>query len=368
MNEDPTQGESRPPADPAAGLPSPYVPQPYPAYPPYPGYPPPPPRPSFPHDRPRPYHEMLRTWTYRWWRSAVGIVIVLVGFVIVAPVVALPILVVGAALESGDFADNFSRAANLEEITPALMLYLNVSLGGAILVTWFTIRVMHGMRPRWLASVLPRLRWNFLFICLGLAVVALVAGVVVGAFLPSTGTDADLGGELNDFTSTTAWLVLIVLLTTPFQAAGEEYVFRGYLLQATGSFVEKPWWKWFTILLTALLFAVAHLQFSPPIFFDRFAFGVVAAWVAIRTGGLEAGIALHVLNNYVAFGFALAFGDISGSLNDPQASWWNIFVTLAQSVVFAALVWFVARRMNLVNVTRPPLAAPSAGATQTQSV
>ena len=29
------------------------------------------------------------------------------------------------------------------------------------------------------------------------------------------------------------------------------------------------------------------------------------------TGGLEAGIAMHVLNNWLAFGLALAFGDMA---------------------------------------------------------
>ena len=35
----------------------------------------------------------------------------------------------------------------------------------------------------------------------------------------------------------------------------------------------------------------------------------------IRTGGLEAGIAMHVLNNFWRFGLALAFGDMASTLN-----------------------------------------------------
>ena len=54
--------------------------------------------------------------------------------------------------------------------------------------------------------------------------------------------------------------------------------------------------------LTALLFALAHGLQNFPLFFDRFMFGLIAAWLVIRTGGLEAGIALHVLNNFLAFG------------------------------------------------------------------
>jgi uncharacterized protein len=325
---------------------------PPPAYPP-PGYPPmayPPStvKPAFPHDRPRPYHQMLRTWSYEGWRSWVGIVMVLVGFILVAPVLAMPVLVVGTVLTD----DSFQAMATLKPVTPFGMLYLNVALGLCILVAWFTMRVMHGMRPRWLASVMPRLRWKFLLVCLGLAVVALIAQVVVSALVPSSANDTS--GGLNDFTSSEAWIAVVVLLTTPFQAAGEEYVFRGYLLQAVGSLVDKPWWKWATILLTAFLFACAHLQFAPPLFFDRFAFGIVAAWLAIETGGLEAGIALHVLNNYLAFGFALVFGDISESLNAPQASYWDILGTLAQSLVYFALAYVVARRMGLQRRTAPP--------------
>lgn len=348
-----------PPGPPTYG--NPYPPQPrgqYPTQYPQQYYYPPqyyarPPKPSFPHDRPRPYHQMLRTWDYHWWKPLVGVFAVLIGFVIVSPVVMLPILIIGAANQPGDFLDNFERMASLEEITPAGMLYLNASIAGAILVTWVIIRVLHGMRPRWLASVMPKLRWNFLMACLGVAVAAIVASFAVGALLPSSPSDTDLG-SLNDFTSTTAWLTLIILLTTPFQGAGEEYVFRGYLLQAIGAFVEKPWWRWATITITAFLFACAHLQFDPPVFFDRFAFGFVAAWLAIRTGGLEAGIALHALNNYVAFGLALAFGDISDSLNDPTASWWAMIATLTQSVVYAALVVWVAKKMKVQTTTSPP--------------
>ncbi|MFT4009167.1 MAG: CPBP family intramembrane metalloprotease [Nocardioidaceae bacterium] len=332
-----------------------------PVYPVY-GYPAvaPPPRPGFPHDRPRPYQQMLRTWTYAPWRSTVGIVVLLVGFIVAVPVLALPVLFVAVAFQSGDYWQNVSDAASMETITPAAMLYLNATLGGMILLAWLIIRVLHGMRPRWLASVTPRLRWEFLFACLGLSVIALVLSLVVGAVLPSTGDDVDLSGGLNHLSASSAMIALIVLLTTPFQAAGEEYVFRGYLLMAVGSFVEKPWGRWFAILLTAFIFACAHLQFDPPVFFDRFGFGVVAAWLAIRTGGLEAGIALHILNNYLAFGFALAFGDITESLSDPQASWWNILVTLTQSISYALLVAWVAKKMSIQQLTRPPVpAAPT---------
>jgi len=44
----------------------------------------------------------------------------------------------------------------------------------------------------------------------------------------------------------------------------------------------------------------------------------------IRTGGLEAPIAMHVLNNFLAFGLALTFGDLTTALNaEGGSSWWT---------------------------------------------
>ena len=85
----------------------------------------------------------------------------------------------------------------------------------------------------------------------------------------------------------------------------------------------------------------------------------------IRTGGLEAGIALHVLNNFLAFGLALSFGDIRETLNVTEVSWWNIVLTLTQSAVYAALVLWVARRMGLQTHTRPPSTQPGPASTGT---
>ena len=84
-------------------------------------------------------------------------------------------------------------------------------------------------------------------------------------------------------------------------------------------------------------------------------FGLIAAWLVIRTGGLEAGIALHVLNNYLAFGFAIAFTDLDSALDPGEVSWWNIPVTLTQSLVYAVLVLWLARRLKVRTTTRPPL-------------
>ena len=99
---------------------------------------------------------------------------------------------------------------------------------------------------------------------------------------------------------------------------------------------------------------------NSPLFFDRFMFGLIAGLLVIRTGGLEAGIALHILNNLLAFGFAIVFGDLDSALNVSEARWWNMPVTLTQNGVYLLLVLWVARRMGLRNTTAPPTVGPRA--------
>lgn len=309
---------------------------------------------GLPTGEPRPYHLMLRTPSYAWWRPVVGVLVAVVAFFVGAALVYLLVAGAWALFQAGAWHQDFSRDVDPRHVGPAALLGLNLGIASMIPVTWFIMRVVHGMRPRWLASVVPRLRWRLLGVCLGLALVALVAQVVVGSLLPGSG-GGDLGGSLNRFTLSTALSALVVLLTTPLQAAGEEYLFRGYLLQAFGSFFGN---RWVAILATATLFALAHGSQNLPLFLDRFAFGLIAGWLVTRTGGLEAGIALHVVNNFLAFGLALAFGDLSSTLHVSTVSWWNIVLTLTQSGVYAVLVLLAVGKMSLQTLTRTPAEAP----------
>lgn len=305
---------------------------------------------AHPHPEPRSYPLMLRTWTYRPWKPVLGMLILLVSCVLLLPLLSIPILAAALAIQDGGLSmAALDRAMSLEAVNPATMLYLNVSIASWTLAVLLVMRYLHGLRPRWLSSVMPRMRWRFLLACVGLSVIAMVAMIVVGAFLP--GDPAGIEGSLNKVTGTTIALGVIILLTTPFQALSEEYVFRGYLMQAFGSLSRSPW---VAIIVTSALFAVAHGVQNVPLFVDRFAFGLMAGIVVWRTGGLEAGIAMHVLNNFVAFGFALLLGNISDTLNVTVVSWWNLPLTITQNGVYLILVLWLARRWGLSRTTTPP--------------
>jgi len=234
---------------------------------------------------------------------------------------------------------------------------------------------VHRLRPRWLSSVLPGMRWKFFFACSGLAVVALLTSLVVGTLLPHDPSAVSGSAQLP--TGPLLAIAIVVLLTTPLQALGEEVGFRGYLMQAIGSFFDgvaealtlPPRWariiaSTLALLLTSVAFAFAHGGQNFPLFFDRFAFGMMAGLVVILVGGLEAGIALHILNNLVAFGIAIAYDQLDGVLTVSEASWWQLPVTIAQNGTFLVLVLLVARKMGLRNATAPPAAQGALTAAQ----
>lgn len=307
---------------------------------------------AHPHPEPRGYPMMLRTWDYAWWKPTVGILLLVVGGMIVMPLLLIPVLAAGVALEggSGSFLDRFVDSLSLQEVTPSSMLYLNLSLASLVLVSMGIMRFIHRLRPRWLSSVLPGMRWKFFFACFGLAALALVASVTVSYFLPENPNS--VSGEPNELTGMLIATGIVILLTTPLQALGEEYAFRGYLMQAVGSLTTS---RIAALLVTSGLFALAHGAQNFPLFFDRFAFGLMAGLTVILLGGLEAGIALHILNNLVAFAVAIFFGDLQGALEVSEVSWWQLPVTLAQNGVYLLLVLLVARRMGLGNKTTPPV-------------
>ncbi len=280
-----------------------------------------------------------------WWRGLVGLGC-LVGLVLVVQVVVLVGLTLVYLAQGLTFGEAESRMTG-DPVTPGFLLAVNLGWALAIPVVWLLQRTLHGLRPGWLSSVLPRIRWRWLAVCFGLALVALIATIVVSLLIPEQ-ANGEMSGDLNAFTTTARDYLLVVVLLTPLQAAGEEYVFRGYLTQAVGGFFASP--RLSAVLavgIPSLLFALAHGAQDAPIFFDRFAFGAVAGVLVILTGGLEAGIAMHVLNNWLAFGIALAFGDMDSALNPSGGSWWSIPVTLTQSLVYLGLAVYVARRMGV---------------------
>ena len=118
---------------------------------------------------------------------------------------------------------------------------------------------------------------------------------------------------------------ILCTILTPLQCAAEEYLFRGFLMQTFGSWFRLPI---LAIVLQAAAFASQHPYNMVGVFvilLDGICFGIVA-WY---TKGLEAGTALHVVNNMTAF-YATGFGFGSiGTEIDVSSIFWTIGIDVA---------------------------------------
>ncbi len=197
-----------------------------------------------------------------------------------------------------------------------------------------------GRRPAGTASsVAGGLRWRWLGLCVlvALPVLALSFGVVL--LLP--GQDVAPSGWARPEAFLPAMAMLVVLV--PLQSAAEEYVFRGWLLQSVGAFFRSPWCA---VAPQAVLFAAAHGWGTLWGFAELVVFGLLAGGLTVRTGGLEAAIGLHAVNNLLAFGLSAAAVDgLSSEETAADATLPIVVIDLAGVALYTvAVLWFARRR------------------------
>ncbi|HEY5787650.1 MAG TPA: CPBP family intramembrane glutamic endopeptidase [Microlunatus sp.] len=284
-----------------------------------------------------PYPQILRGPSYVWWRSLLGVLCGLSLYLLMTAVVTQVVLGVSwGAGGAGEAYAAFARRALAFEI-PAGMIAANLGIATLIPICWVLMAIVHQVRPRWLSSVQPRIRWRYLLICAGVALVVLngvtLVPLAVGDSLPAVATQPGFWGFL-----------VVIVLTAPLQAAAEEIFFRGYLMQALGSLVAHAA---FGVVVSALIFALMHGVQNPALFLNRLGFGLLAGVLVWRTGGLEAGIGAHVVNNICAYVIAGLTSSIAAVRGISSVTWLDSGIQLGGFAVFAVLALLIARRMKL---------------------
>ncbi len=107
--------------------------------------------------------------------------------------------------------------------------------------------------------------------------------------------------KLNNETVTLITLSAISFLFIPFQAAFEEVLFRGYLMQGFAALLRN---RWFPLVMTSVLFGLMH-AFNPEVkefgFFSMMPqyiiFGLIFGIITILDDGIEAAMGAHTANN-----------------------------------------------------------------------
>jgi membrane protease YdiL (CAAX protease family) len=292
------------------------------------------------------YPQILRGESYVWWRSLLGVLFGVGMFLLLTGVVSQAVVTLVWSFTAGDysFADYYQEAFAFER--PVGMLATNLGIATLIPIAWVLMMAVHQVRPRWLSSVKPRIRWPYLLGSLLVAVVALNGVLALSSLVDGEDLRFDPQPGLWGF-------LVVILLTSPLQAIAEEVFFRGYLMQALGSLVAQPW---FGVVVSAVVFALLHGVQNPALFASRLAFGLLAGVLVWRTGGLEAPIAAHIVNNVCAYGIAGFTTSIAELKAIREISWGDAAFDVGGFALFAVLAYLLFRLLRLPNrvaLTRP---------------
>jgi membrane protease YdiL (CAAX protease family) len=306
---------------------------------------------------PRPYQQMLRGPLHRWWSPLFSLLIAVAVALPIMLAALIPVVIIGVVTQVANPLEwSLTSIANINNIGPVAFLYVNLSLISLIPATALSIWIGHQIRPRYLSSVAGGIRWGWLMRCmlLVLPIWLLYIGI-------SVVVDAPQGSRPNDW----PLLLLMVLTLTPFQAAAEEYFFRGWLMQNIGSWFARPILGLVvSIAVSSAVFAAAHMSPDPWIIGSLVCLSVASGVATWRTGGLEAGIAMHTVNNVIAFFVVILFGGWQESfITETTTGSPAVFVValIVHGSALALILWQAKRhqiqRLYLPSPPAPPLMA-----------
>lgn len=275
---------------------------------------------------PRPYVHQMRGPRHRWWRP------------VLAGIVAAPTWFLMAAALTGVFAVAGLVPDTIEEFgtDPWGALYGNLVIAALIPATFLGLWVGHRRSPLRVLSVVLRLRWGWMLRCAAVVTPLWILYLAASWVL----FDQEVLPRAEQWVG----LVVVCILTTPLQAAGEEIAFRGGLVQSVGSWFRSPVVALVvTTLLSTAAFVAAHGSFDPWIVIEIGTLGVFGCYLAWRTGGLEAAIVVHVVNNVLITLTGALLGGLEESYVDSTTT--GSPLSALSGVLATALVTVVLLRL-----------------------
>jgi membrane protease YdiL (CAAX protease family) len=226
--------------------------------------------------------------------------------VLAATVVAVVVLANALGLAAAIF--------ELPDAVDVVLLPLPLATLAAVTLLW--VHVRHRAVGRLTGPTKGRAKEWLVGAGIGVAgffVVNVVLSIVVQVGAGLIGVElAEPQPELRQMAADAAmipWLILSAVIVAPL---AEEIYFRGMVFQA----LRGPIGRWGAILLSAVIFAAAHVIAEPTwaggalVFALILPLGIILAWVFDRRGSLVTPIAIHAVFNAITMALMLlAAGD-----------------------------------------------------------
>ncbi|MCS4484553.1 CPBP family intramembrane metalloprotease [Gleimia sp. 6138-11-ORH1] len=294
----------------------------------------------------------------RWWRVLLGLPTLILSFLLFSIIFVIGL---GFFLTAEELSNilRLVESSSLDVQNPTHFIILAVSLAVLIPAVYLAYLVSFGVKPRFVTSVAGKIRWSWMMI-------AFLIAAGFSSFLIFGGSFLEAGGFPEYSPNPRLGLMLVLVFTLiPFQSAAEEYVFRAYIPHFIGALIP---WRGVAIItglvVSSFLFALAHGSFDPSTFTQLAAFGAIAWYVTYRTGGLEASIATHTMNNTLIFAQEMLKGESSALVtSETVTSWPSTLIVIGFGLLEASVIIWVyrkweARKENRSHLTNPALRPP----------
>lgn len=286
-----------------------------------------------------------------WWRGLLLIAFLVAGFFVTSLTIGgVGILISTLTGELSQEALGEAVESGVIPMTPVIFVTNNLALAALLPLAYLGQRMLFGVKPGTLSSVAGRFRWAW-FRKLAIVIVPVFAVYSAGLFLLEP-------AEIN-IDSTALLMLVFVLLTTPFQAASEEYVARGAFQRAAGSWVSSPQLSFIVgTAVSATLFCLAHGAGDWWLIGYYFFFGVIMSVTVKYTGGLESAVLIHAANNVMLFIPSVLTGQLSEGIDRSEGAGGPIM--LLPAVFLAIVATFViwrAKKEGIATTTAPLVTA-----------
>jgi hypothetical protein len=115
------------------------------------------------------------------------------------------------------------------------------------------------------------------------------------------------------------------------------------------------------VLLSSVVFALAHTSLDPWILIDLGSFAAAMVLLTWRTGGLEAAVALHMVNNVIVLILSILTTGLQDAFitTDTTSDPVTTVVSFVALSITTAAIWWLAGKRGVARRTAPSVGSGS---------
>ncbi len=227
------------------------------------------------------------------WNPREAVNVFITSWLLVPVVLAISLRVLAS---QWGVAQGWVQAFANGDLTASFIFSLATSLLGLGVVAYYLRKHEAGWHDVGLRKFRLGQALAYLVITVGIFLVSIpILFAIVKILIPGFNADQAQTNEFTQPGTATSAIQLSFLALVIIPPIVEEVIFRGFIFPA----MSKRWGVVIGAVLTSLLFGFAHLQANVGVY--TIVLSLILCLMYVRLRSIIPGIALHMLNNYLAF-------------------------------------------------------------------